>query len=67
MMVYDSQSQLDRFSGYFWPAAADQSYGNGTFAVAAIPEPSAMALLLAGGGLLAWRRRAMRAVVKPEG
>jgi len=60
-------SQLDRFSGYFWPADADQWYGNGTFAVAAIPEPSVMALLLAGGGLLAWRRRAMRAVVKPEG
>ena len=44
----------------FWPANADQSYGNGTFAVAAVPEPSAMALLLAGGGLLAWRRRAGR-------
>ena len=60
MVVYDSQSQLDRFSGYLWPANADQSFANGTFAVAAVPEPSAMALLLAGGGLLAWRRRALR-------
>ena len=57
LMVYDSQSQLDRFFGLYWPAEADQSYGAGTFEVAAIPEPSTMALLLAGTGLLAWRRR----------
>ena len=65
-MVYDSQSQLDRFAGYYWPLDADQSYGAGTFAVAAIPEPSSMALLLGGGGLLAWRRRATRGAVKQE-
>ena len=46
------------FSGYVWPANADQSYGKGTLEVAAIPEPSTMALLLAGAGLLDWRRRA---------
>ena len=57
VMVYDSQSQLDQFFGVYWPADADQSYGAGTFEVAAIPEPSTMALLLAGAGLLAWRRR----------
>lgn len=60
MMIYDSQSQLDRLSAYFWPQDADQSSGNGTFEVAAIPEPSTMALLLAGGGLLAWRRAGRR-------
>ena len=63
LLVYDSQSQLDRFAGYYWPLDADQSYGAGTFEIAAIPEPSTVALLLAGGGLLAWRRR--RSAAKP--
>ena len=57
MIVYDSQSQLDRFSGYYWPLDAEQSYAAGTFAAAAIPEPETLVLMLAGGGLLAWRRR----------
>jgi len=63
LMVYDSQSQLDHFFGVYWPANADQSSGSGTFAVAAVPEPSALAMLLAGGALLAWRRRAGRGAV----
>jgi hypothetical protein len=66
LMVYDSQSQLDRFSGYYWPANADQSAGAGSFAVAAVPEPSAIALLLGGGVLLAWQRRARRGGVRQE-
>jgi PEP-CTERM motif len=58
---YDPQSQLDKFFAVISPADAEQSYATGTLQLAApIPEPSTMALLLAGGGLLAWRRRKVR-------
>jgi hypothetical protein len=57
-LVYDPQSQLDRFYAVAGPPNADQSYAVGTFQVVAVPEPSALVLLLAGGGLLAWRRKA---------
>ena len=57
-LVYDAQSQLDPFFAVAGPPNAEQSYGVGSFHAAAIPEPSVLVLLLAGGGLLAWRRRA---------
>jgi len=57
-LVYDPQSQLDRFFAVAGPPDADQSYGVGNFQAALVPEPSSHLLLLAGGGLLAWRRRA---------
>ena len=57
-LVYDPQSQLDRFFAVAGPPDADQSYGVGNFQAALVPEPSSLLLLLAGGGLLAWRRRA---------
>jgi hypothetical protein len=57
-LTYDAQSQLDRFFAVTGPANVDQSHGVGSFQAAPVPEPSSLVLLLAGGGLLAWRRRA---------
>ena len=56
-LVYDSQSQLDPLFAVAGPPTAEQSYGVGSFQAAAIPEPSVLVLLLAGGGALVWRRR----------
>jgi hypothetical protein len=64
-LVYDPQSQLDRFYAVSGPPNAEQSYGVGDFQAAAVPEPSALLLLAAGGGLLAWRRRRKPGAAQP--
>jgi len=56
-IVYDSQSQLDRFFAVAGPPDTSQSYGTGEFQPAAVPEPSTLMLLMSGLGLLAARRR----------
>ena len=56
-IVYDSQSQLDRFFAVAGPPNSDQSYGVGVFQLAPVPEPSSLMIMLAGAGVLALRRR----------
>jgi PEP-CTERM motif len=56
-IVYDSQSQLDRFFAVAG-GGSDQSYGVGVLQIAPVPEPSSLIILLAGAGLLAVRRQA---------
>ena len=58
-IVYDSQSQLDRFYAVAGPPNSGQSYGVGNLLLAPVPEPSSLVILLSGMGLLALRRRSM--------
>ena len=57
-IVYDSQSQLDRFFAVAGPPNSDQSYAVGVLQLAPVPEPSSLMFMLAGVGLLSLRRRA---------
>ena len=51
-LVYNSQSQLDKFFGVAGDSGWATSYGPGTLELAAVPEPSTLAFLLAGLGLV---------------